>query len=587
MKPDVGAPVPYAAPPFPTTPQFVSHRSRATYPPRPSHSSQQPFNHAGVPQTDSPYHSRSTPYSNIIASQDSYLNGLLEEHLPQVIATEDEIRDRYAFLATIESAANVDFLKKFSSPSKFHLVPYGSIESGFATKGSDVDAVVVWETTRQAPTPEELAELPRLLEKTILNNNWGARLLAHTRVPVLKVCARPSQELLQALREERQKWEAAGESDGQAEKEKSGEALSMNHSTITNDSQPSDSIKDSSILGSTSQKPDEAAESQPGIVASVSKVLDTSSKKTSQSGEHEEENVAKEPSTSQSSPSSTRRWRRERPSGPLDFPANTAPLIDVNFSTELGILNTKLLRCYSWCDRRVLEMVHFVKSWAKCNKIASAYNGSLCSYGWVLMVLHYLVNIVQPPVLPNLQQDYPHVPLTINNEDVGFFDNPMELVNRRERGMLFGGKPLNTQHTSSLLRGFFHYYAHQGPRVIGGGFRWREDIISLRIPGGLVTKASKGWTSSASTTVNGVEVKQRYLLAIECPIEVGHNVARTVVHYGIVGMRDELRRTWTVLEGIGRGRFPDPGKGLFDYQYEELEKNTPNAAETMQKNEEG
>jgi Ni,Fe-hydrogenase I small subunit len=29
--------------------------------------------------------------------------------------------------------------------------------------------------------------------------------------------------------------------------------------------------------------------------------------------------------------------------------------------------------------------------------------GTLCSYGYVLMVIYFLTNVVQPPVLPNLQ----------------------------------------------------------------------------------------------------------------------------------------------------------------------------------------
>jgi terminal uridylyltransferase len=582
MKPGSGGAEVFTNPPFPATHQSVPHGFRPSFPQQQNISPrQQPFN-SSVPRTVPQYSGQSSSYPRFLA-QDSYLDGLLKEQLPRVIATEEEIRDRYAFLATIESAAYTDFAKTFSSSSKFNLVPYGSIESGFATKGSDVDAVVVWDQTRQRPTSEEREELPRLLEKTILNNNWGARLLVHTRVPVLKVCGRPSTELLQALLEERQKWETGVQSDEKVEKD-STEAASINASVVVTPSQQSESMVDSSLFGRTSETPDEAPEPQPISATSGSKTVDRSPKK--QSGEGDGENPAKGPSATQGSSSGTRRWRRERPSGPLDYPATAAPLIDINFSTELGILNTKLLRSYSLCDHRVLEMVHFVKSWAKCNKIGSAYNGSLCSYGWVLMVLHYLINIVQPPVLPNLQQDYMHVPLVINNEDVGFFDNPMELINLRDRGMLFGGAPLNTQNTSSLLRGFFHYYAHQGPRVVGGGFRWREDIISLRIPGGIVTKASKGWTTSASTTVNGVEVKQRYLLAIECPIEVGHNVARTVVHYGIVGIRDELRRAWSILEAIGHGRMPEPGTGLFDYQFEEADNIKIRESEVSRKNEE-
>ena len=45
----------------------------------------------------------------------------------------------------------------------------------------------------------------------------------------------------------------------------------------------------------------------------------------------------------------------------------------------------------------------FVKVWAKARKINTPYHGTLSSYGYVLMVLHYLMNVAKPPVIPNLQ----------------------------------------------------------------------------------------------------------------------------------------------------------------------------------------
>jgi terminal uridylyltransferase len=557
-EPSVASPVPPQ--------QLVPQGGQLSFPPQTHTNPRQRFGHSSSNGSwdYSAQHGQSY-YNKSVAAQDAFLEELLKDELPKVIASQEEIYAKYDFLASIQSRAYAQFLIKFSSNSRFNLVPYGSIESGFATKGSDVDAVVVWDRTCPPPSSEELEALPRLLEEIILDNNWGARLLPNTRVPVLKVCQKPSPELLQALRDERQKWEFTREDEGIVKTDRSP-IISMLESPMEKGYEESKKTEKDFILEVEPQSYPELDDTTIPKGPVPSRLNKTLTEGVNQVVDLVDANNAKDTDTNQSSSSKTSRWRRERPAGPLDYPVTSEPLIDISFSTELGILNTKLLRCYSVCDRRLVEMVHFIKSWAKRNKIASAYNGTLCSYGWVLMILHYLINIVTPPVLPNLQLDYPHFPLIVNDVDVGFFDNPTGLIDRAQKGMLFGRAPLNTQSTSSLLRGFFHYYAHQGPRVIGGGFRWRENVICLRTPGGLVTKTSKGWTSSASTTVNGLEVKQRYLLAIECPIEVGHNVARTVVHHGVVGIRDELRRTWAILEAVRHGQFPYPGKGLFDYQ---------------------
>ena len=45
-------------------------------------------------------------------------------------------------------------------------------------------------------------------------------------------------------------------------------------------------------------------------------------------------------------------------------------------------------------------------------KINSPYKGTLSSYGYVLLVIYFLVHVKNPPVLPNLQQMPPMRPIT-------------------------------------------------------------------------------------------------------------------------------------------------------------------------------
>ena len=272
-------------------------------------------------------------------------------------------------------------------------------------------------------------------------------------------------------------------------------------------------------------------------------------------------------------PDNLRRYRRRQgfSSARLEFPKTGVGVhCDINFSNHLALHNTLLLRCYCSCDPRVRDMVLFVKSWAKRRKINSAYHGTLSSYGYVLMGLQYLVNVATPPVLPNLQLAWKpptsgsYVALleetTADGYDVRFWRSEPEIKKAAADGMLTH----NDEALGSLLRGFFGYFAHQGTHIIWGGFSWGYDVLSLRTRGGILSKQSKGWVAAKTETVEPTapgqeakEVRQRYLFAIEDPFEHEHNIARTVVHHGIVAIRDEFRRAYAIIQHVGQGGVAD------------------------------
>ena len=260
--------------------------------------------------------------------------------------------------------------------------------------------------------------------------------------------------------------------------------------------------------------------------------------------------------TDQLSPRKEKKWLREQELGPLDFPKTGVGIqCDINFSNPLGIHNTHLLRCYSACDGRIRPFVLFIKAWAKRRLINSPRNGTLSSYGFVLMVLHYLVNIARPPVAPNLQLAWRRgMPgeTEFLGYDVRFWRDEAQIRQQAAAGKL----TWNHDHLAVLVRGFFQYYA------TNSGFNWTREVLSLRSPGGLKSKQQKGWTGATTTQVDGREVRQRYLFAIEDPFETEHNVARTVTHNGIVALRDELRRAWRIITTIGLGK--EPEGELFD-----------------------
>ncbi|KAM6525402.1 hypothetical protein FALCPG4_010949 [Fusarium falciforme] len=300
---------------------------------------------------------------------------------------------------------------------------------------------------------------------------------------------------------------------------------------------------------------------------------------------------------------------RDRYRDRLEFPKTGAGVqCDINFSAHLALHNTALLRCYSLTDPRVRPMVLFVKHWAKMRGINSGYRGTLSSYGYVLMVLHYLVNIAEPFVSPNLQQLAPPLPRGLSpverekatfcrGHDIRFWRNEEEILGLAQANQLNH----NNATIGHLLRGFFEYYAHSTmlSTLSSRGFDWGRDVLSLRTPGGLLTKQNKGWTgaktvivldaqgvgpqppsqteqmptpvaapkgqvtsdegvqskqvNTASKNTEFKEIRHRYLFAIEDPFELDHNVARTVTHNGIVSIRDEFRRAWRIIRSAGNG----------------------------------
>ncbi|KAB5540434.1 cid13-like poly(A) RNA polymerase [Coniochaeta sp. 2T2.1] len=282
---------------------------------------------------------------------------------------------------------------------------------------------------------------------------------------------------------------------------------------------------------------------------------------------------------------------RDRYKDPLEFPKTGAGVqCDVNFSAHLAIHNTALLRCYSYTDPRVTPMILFVKHWAKVRGINNPYRGTLSSYGYVLMVIHYLVNVVQPFVCPNLQilapRDNPDMPpdmLVCKGYNVRFWRDEETIRRLAADNML----TQNRDSLGQLLRGFFEYYAFNGnmSSIPNGprGFDWGRDALSLRTPGGTLAKQQKGWigaktvkevktvaappTASSSSPTNSAagmvqelpttqevrEIRHRYLFAIEDPFELDHNVARTVTHNGIVAIRDEFRRAWRLIRCVTSG----------------------------------
>lgn len=569
-----------------------------------------------LPQTN--YYQRSNwlPHPDINA-QNAFVHKIGEVVYAEAKASPEELQEKENLRLLLRNICvqAVSEHERAQNPKfrsdKVDLACFGSLRSGFATRGSDMDLALVSPCSSPDPASAE-SDIPRLLEKVLLDLGYGARLLTKTRVPIIRFCETPTAELLEALHKNRAKWErerdappkpmkkkkqltknknrddddevegGAGKPTVRSVKEESPNRMGTSNATDSPDASNNDN---NSAAASSRENPTTPAEKP--IRASETSVRSRTDEELVRlyklaikegwfepserlvivkfieavqihgaGGDHQE--IVYRRLQLEDLPDVLSRYRVP-PESHLDYPKIGVGIqCDVNFSNHLALHNTRLLRCYSLCDPRVQPTIIVVKAWAKSRKINSSYHGTLSSYGYVLMALHYLMNVCQPPIIPNLQlvpqASTPENDYGLNGYNVQFWQSEHEILEAAHQGQLTQN---HTDTVGSLLRGFFQYYAHPH----GGGFSWMTDVLSLRTPGGILRKEDKGWTGARTVTVESTvpgeddkEVRHRYLFAIEDPFELEHNVARTVVHNGIIAIRDEFRRADKIIQTRATGR---------------------------------
>nr|CRX79198.1 hypothetical protein ls5931a1_00014 [Leucosporidium scottii] len=219
-------------------------------------------------------------------------------------------------------------------------------------------------------------------------------------------------------------------------------------------------------------------------------------------------------------------------------PTATVPFgmaCDIGFENRLALENTRLLLTYAMVDTRLRTLVLFLKVWTKRRKINNPYRGTLSSYGFVLLVIHFLAQVKQPPVLPNLQQLPPLRPVPLEEQefeghDISFFDD-LEALPRV-------WQTSNGDNVGELLIDFFRYYSKD--------FGYNSTVISIRSETGWLTKESKGWLQDVDYDPE-VIVRDQHKLCIEDPFQLDYNVARTVTRDGLYTIRGEFMRAYRLL----------------------------------------
>ncbi|KAL7083287.1 hypothetical protein ACP275_14G151800 [Erythranthe tilingii] len=194
---------------------------------------------------------------------------------------------------------------------------------------------------------------------------------------------------------------------------------------------------------------------------------------------------------------------------------------DICVNNMLAVVNTKLLRDYSQIDVRLRQLVLIVKYWAKSRKINEAYRGTLSSYSYVLMCIHFLQQR-WPAILPCLQRMGTTYSTTAENIECSYFDRVEELRN-------FGIR--NRENLSILVWAFFHYWAYCHDYV--------NDAISVRT-GDILSKREKGWTIRVGN--------DRHLMCIEDPFDVYRDLGRFVDRSTLRIIRQEFERAAEIMQ---------------------------------------
>lgn len=205
---------------------------------------------------------------------------------------------------------------------------------------------------------------------------------------------------------------------------------------------------------------------------------------------------------------------------------------DICVNNLLAVINTKLLRDYSKIDVRLRQLAFIVKHWAKSRGVNETYQGTLSSYAYVLMCIHFLQQRT-PSILPCLQGMETTYKVNVDNVECSYFDQIDKLQG-------FGSR--NGEGIAQLVWAFFNYWAYCHD--------YANDVISIRT-GSIVSKREKDWTRRIGN--------DRHLICIEDPFEVSHDLGRVVDKRSIRVLREEFERAAGIMQ-----HEPNPCVKLFE-----------------------
>ena len=231
---------------------------------------------------------------------------------------------------------------------------------------------------------------------------------------------------------------------------------------------------------------------------------------------------------------------------------------DISLHNPLAVKNTQLLMSYSTVDPRVRQLAYAVKRWSKARDLNNPSSGTLSSYGWMIMLLHFLQGLGNQPVLPHLQKitplwkgepekiyegippsenmKHPTAPdVTVNTWFYRVLQPHGKDKTRAKYLSAFAAR--NTMEVGYLLAGFFRYYAYQ--------FDFRRFVVSLYPGGRLLEKDMMGELHCWPVHVG---------LGIQDPFENFYNVGHVVKTAQFYRIRKECARAFSLIADAGGER---------------------------------
>uniref|UniRef100_A0A6A7FM67 Terminal uridylyltransferase 4-like isoform X1 n=1 Tax=Hirondellea gigas TaxID=1518452 RepID=A0A6A7FM67_9CRUS len=171
---------------------------------------------------------------------------------------------------------------------------------------------------------------------------------------------------------------------------------------------------------------------------------------------------------------------------------------DLSLYNTLALHNTKLLWTYSVIDPRVKVLGYGLKYFAKRCDIGDASRGSLSSYAFTLLLIHFLQQ-VQPPVVPVLQKlynkDNPPTEVQVEGWNAWFYSDLKNMYKA------WPGYRKNKKSVGELWIEMFCYYTEK--------FNFDDNVVTIRQEEPLL-RLEKLWNNRS--------------IAIEDPFDLNHNL---------------------------------------------------------------
>lgn len=295
---------------------------------------------------------------------------------------------------------------------------------------------------------------------------------------------------------------------------------------------------------------------------------------------------------------------------------------DISKANPLACLNTRLLRSYASISPSVRILASVIKRWAKCRNMNDPSQHTLSSYGYILMLLHFLTTHTQCgeslksictsddddddddkqveknelPLLPNLQW-VSAVPAMSNlkvGDHVGIMTSQsitpllFQIVQEKPRVLMrhptqedymvnsyfiditkdvdvlkslqdYTNRSLPVSSLGYVLLGFFHYYAFV--------FDYKNHVVSLNA----ATRNRSHVHRESKAEWDGWRMMNGSSLSIEDPFEEFYDVAHVLKPLNFQILKREFALAYSKMRDAMNQQVED-GEGLLEFLCQDVDK---------------